>query len=156
MSVPASVPGLSRPVTVDALVTALVVLGVSGLFGGAGLIYDPSGGAMGLPVILLSGSPFDDYLVPGLALFVVLGVLPLAVGYALHRRYRWAWPGVLAVGIAVPVWFAVQASVIGWGYPLQWAYLFLGLSILVLAVLPSVRRYAGVADLLTRVRSTTR
>lgn len=155
MSVPASIPGLSRPVAVDALVTALVVLGVTALLGGAGLIYDPSGDAMGLPVILLSGSPFETYLLPGLALFFVLGVLPLAVGYALHRRRRWAWPGVLAVGVSVVVWFAVQASVIGWGNPLQWAYLVLGIGILVLAALPSVRRYAGVPERLPLVRSGT-
>jgi uncharacterized membrane-anchored protein len=154
MSVPASIPGFSRPVTVDALVTALVVLGVSALLGGAGLIYDPSGDAMGLPVILLSGSPFENYMIPGLALFFVLGVFPLAVGYGLHLRRPWAWPGVLVVGLAVLVWFAVQAEIIGWGNPLQWVYLLLGLGILLLAILPSVRRYARTSDLLDSVRLT--
>lgn len=153
MSARTPIPGLSRPLTVDALLTALVVLGVSALVGGAGLVYDPSGAAMGLPGFLLLGSPFDDYLVPGLVLFGVLGLLPLAVGYALHRRHPVAWPGVLVVGVAVLAWFAVQSRVIGWGYPLQWAYLLVGVAILLLALLPSVRRFTRAGDVVSNVRS---
>lgn len=153
MSVSGSIPGFSRPMTVDVELTALVVLGVSGLVGGAGLVIDPSGAAMGLPVVLLLGSPFGDYLVPGIALFAFLGVLPLAVGYALHYRRLWAWPGLIAVGVAVLVWFAVQADVIGWGNPIQWAYLTLGVAISLLAFLPSIRQYARLGELLGVVRS---
>lgn len=152
MSIAASIPGYYRPRTVDALLAALVVFGVSGLLGGAGLVLDPSGEAMGLSTLLLLGSPFEDYLLPGLALFVVLGIGPLVVAYGLHRGHPWSWPGTLAVGVAVLIWFAVQADVIGWGYPLQWLYLALGVAILLLAILPSVRRYAGASSLTAELR----
>lgn len=146
--------GPPTPYPVVALLVALVVLGVSAVAGGIGLLVDTSGEVLGLPVSLLAGSPFEDYLIPGLVLLSVLGILPLVVGYALLRRRPLAWPGVVAVGLAVPIWFAVQARVIGWGNPIQWAYLAIGVAILLLAFLPSVRRFSRVSQLAERLRSS--
>jgi len=136
----------SRPRAVSILLGALGFLGVSGIAGGIGIL----GGFIDLPLDWLGGSPFPDYLVPGLALFAFLGVLPLLVAFGLYARKLWAWPGVLAVGIGVLVWFAVQASVVGWGDFLQWFYLLLGVGILLCAFYPSVRRYANATRVVTR------
>lgn len=134
--------GQSRPTPVTALLVLLGLLGLSGLVGGIALLADTSGGVLDLPTSLLAGSPFTDYLIPGLALFAFLGVFPLLAAGALVTRHRLAWHGVLAVGLAVVVWFAVQTVVVGLGNALQWLYLSLGLGILAVGFLPSVRRYA--------------
>ena len=135
-------PTRSRPAAVTLLVVLLAVLGLSGLVGGVALLADTSGAVLDLSPDLLGGSPFADYLVPGLALFLFLGVFPLAVAGGLLTQHRLAWHGVLAAGLAVLVWFAVQLFAVGWGNALQWLYLTLGVAILVVGALPSVRRYA--------------
>lgn len=137
----------ARPTTVTLLALVLGFLGTSGVAGGIGLL----GGQIALPREWLAGSPFDSYVVPALSLFAFLGVLPLVVGAGLYARKPWAWPGVVATGIGVLVWFAVQASVVGWGHALQWFYLGVGVAILVGAALPSVRRHVGAAEFVDRL-----
>jgi hypothetical protein len=131
-----------RPVALVVLMAALLVQGLSGLVGGIGLVTDPTGSSLDLPLRLLEESPFDDYFVPGLFLLTVLGVLPLVALYGLWERRRWSWPLVLMVGPALLVWIAVQIAWIGYQPrpPLQLVYGALGLVLSVSALLPSVRR----------------
>ena len=114
---------------------ALLVQGISGLIGGMGLVGDPSGRSMQIPLHWLQGSPFDDYLIPGLVLLFVLGGVPLIVLYGLWHRYSWARLAALGVGGALVVWIGVQILIIGYQAwpPLQFIYGTLGIVIAVLA-----------------------
>jgi len=136
----------SRPTGVRLLAAALAVQGVSGLGGGGALLLDPSGAAIGLPVQLLEGSPFGSYLIPGLVLFAALGAAPLVVLWRVWTRRRWSPPAALLVGVALVVWIVVQILVVGYRAdpPLQGVFGALGLGIVALALLPSVRRVGGV------------
>ena len=49
-------------------------IGLGALGGGFMLVRDPSGSALELPMSLLEGSPFPDFLIPGMFLFAVNGV----------------------------------------------------------------------------------
>lgn len=129
-----------RPFAVRLLMACLAFLSIGAIGGGSAFAIDPSGRTMGLPVRLLSGSPFADYLLPGLILLSVLGVYPLVVLYGLYTRRGWAWTAALTVGLALVVWIAVQGSIVGFGHWFQWLYLGLGAAILLLVALPSVRR----------------
>ena len=122
--------------------TALVgVQGLSGLAGGIGLVADPTGRSLGIPLAWLQGSPFSDYFVPGLVLFVVLGVVPLIVAYGLWGGRSWAWVGSAFVGVTLVGWLLVEIAVIGYHSdpPLQLVYGVLAGLILGLLALPSVR-----------------
>ena len=68
-----------RPAGLYLLVALMVLQGLSGGIGGAALVADPSGGLLRMPLTLLEGSPFTSFLVPGLVLLTLLGVLPLGV-----------------------------------------------------------------------------
>lgn len=57
----------------------LLLLGSAAIGGGWMLISDPSGYSMELPIELLSQTPFDNYLVPGILLLVAIGFLSIAV-----------------------------------------------------------------------------
>ncbi|PQJ34316.1 hypothetical protein BSZ35_06630 [Salinibacter sp. 10B] len=109
--------------------------GISGIIGGLGLVGDPSGRSMQIPLHWLQGSPFDNYLIPGLVLLFVLGVVPLTVLYGLLQRYSWARLAALGVGGALVVWIGVQILIIGYHArpPLQLIYGALGIVIAVLA-----------------------
>lgn len=125
-----------RPRGFYVLVTLVAAQGLSGVAGGAGLVVDPSGEALGLPIAFLAGSPFADYLVPGLILLVLLGIGPLVVAWGLWRRRGWAWTGSLFVGGGLLAWLGVEIAIIGVqdDPPLQLVYGVVGLAILVLSL----------------------
>lgn len=137
----------ARPISFHLLAAAVLLQGLSGISGGIALVADPSGAVLGLPVTLLADSLFRDYLFPGLILFGVLGILSLIVAWALWRRLPWSFYGSAFVGIALVVWIIVQILMIGYSGdpPLQALYGGLGLGILGLSILRSVRVHLGVA-----------
>jgi len=132
-----------KPISVSILMGLIIIQGLSGISGGAGLILDPSGKSMKIPISWLDGSPFSDYLIPGLILLFVLGVFPLVVFYGLLKQTSWSWPAALMVGIVLVIWIGVEILIIGYQPrpPLQLIYGTLGILILVFVWLPSVRRY---------------
>ena len=121
--------------------TLLLFQGISGLYGGGALILDSSGSMIQLPASFLEGSPFETYLVPGIILFVVLGVFPLIVWYGLWRRTSWSWQGAVLVSVALVIWIAMEIVMIGYQSepPLQLIYGVVGVALLVLTQIPSVR-----------------
>lgn len=138
------------------LAALLAFQGVSALFGGSALVLDPSGQGLDLPVDRLAGTPFRDYLIPGLILLLVLGVLPLVTLATLwrdtratrtgrreaHARLRGWWYASLAVGVGLMVWIVTQGVLIGFGHWLQWSYGIVGVAITATTLLPAVRRHA--------------
>ena len=146
---PSRAAARSRPTAVHVLIVLLLLLGISALGGGAGLIIDPSGDALGMPVSLLAGSPFHDYLVPGVILFGLLGVCPAVVVFMLWFRPNWArmpraglhgaWYAAMVLGIALIVWILVQMTILR--FFLQPILLALGVGIIGVGMLPAVRRH---------------
>lgn len=133
----------SRPGGIYLIMGLLLFQGLSGLAGGFGLASDPTGASLQIPASWLEGSPFNDYLVPGLILLVILGIFPLVVLYGLWSNSNWSWFGVFGVGAALVIWIGIEISVIGYHSrpPLQAIYSLIGIAILVLLFLPSVRRF---------------
>ena len=136
-----------RPLWLNILMVGLLFQGLSGILGGVGLVSDPTGASLRIPLEWLEGSPFSDYLIPGLVLLLVLGVLPLVVLYGLWTRRAWAWPAAVFVSGALVAWICVEVMFIGYHTepPLQLLYGSLGVGLLVLVLLPSVRQYYAVS-----------
>ncbi|MDZ7722891.1 MAG: hypothetical protein U5R06_08800 [candidate division KSB1 bacterium] len=132
----------SRPVSVYLLMILMLFQGLSGLAGGIGLVLDPSGKSMQIPLEWLQGSPFTTYLIPGIVLFAVLGLFPLVVFIGLLKRWRLAWYASLLIGIALMIWLTVEIMVIGYQPqpPLQVIYGLVGIGILTTVLLPSVKK----------------
>ena len=72
----------SRSYTLWALIGCLLFLSISGLAGGIGMLMDPTGASLSLPDDLLLDLPIDTYILPGLYLVLVYGVMAL-----LHLYY---------------------------------------------------------------------
>lgn len=122
-----------------ALLVTIGQLAVRALIGGGALIVDPSGAVVGLSRATLEGTPFSDFLVPGLVLAGALGLYPTFVCYGLYKRRTWAWMGAVSVAVVLAVWLAVQLAV-GYDRPTTYLNVLTAGVILVLAVHPSVRR----------------
>lgn len=136
-------PQTSPPAGVRLLIALMIFQGVSGLFGGTGLVSDPSGETLQIPFEWLNGSPFSNYLIPGWILLIVLGIFPLTSLYGLFRRQRWGWFTALTTGAALIIWIGVEILIIGYQPhpPLQFIYGLAGIIILGLALLPSVKNF---------------
>jgi hypothetical protein len=86
-------------------------IGITAVLGGFGLISDPSGTKMNVPLELLKNSPFTNYLIPGLVLLIGIGVGHVFAGIVTFLRHRYIgsisifFGAVLACYMMTEVWF---------------------------------------------------
>ena len=108
-------------------------LAVTATLSGLIMISNPDGGVMNLPLSLLDGTPFKNFLIPGILLTTIVGgVNLLAVFYNIQRhinRYNWA----IAGGIMISGWIVVQMILIHAAHWLHFLYLGIGILIILLA-----------------------
>lgn len=137
------------------LVFLLLFNAIGAFYGSYMLIADPAGVEIGLPPGMLEGSPFHNYLIPGVALLLVNGVLPALAAYGLIRRrplaplpalpvlnhYHWAWSLALISGLGLMIWMGVQIALLGYykEFPIQGVMSVVGVAITGLALLPGLR-----------------
>lgn len=82
-------------------IVLLIFLGLTGIWGGYELISNPSGTSLKMPLELLEGTPFKDYRIPGILLFLGNGVLGLVVA-------AFSWKGVRGY----PNWIVLQGGIL--------------------------------------------
>ena len=143
-----------RPKALVALVVVQLLQAIGALAGGAALMASPSGRLMKMPSSNLDGSPFKDFLIPGIILFVVLGMGPLVAAWVLVRRPRsaaleranpfrheyWGWTLSGVIGVGLIIWIAVETLIVPYSV-LQPLYAGVGIVIIALTLAPSVRAY---------------
>jgi len=97
------------PRTSIIVITGLLTLnGISGLAGGYGLLSDVSGKAVGMSTELLKDSPFLNFLIPGLALFILIGLFSLIAAYMVLRQSKAAPAFCIIEGLMLITWLIVQ------------------------------------------------
>jgi hypothetical protein len=100
--------GIAGKVTVG----LLVWLGIGALAGGLALVAAPDGSVMGFETTILAGSPFPDFLVPGLILGGLFGVGSLVVAALGMRHHPLAPFLAFAIGCSQMIWIVVQLAII--------------------------------------------
>ena len=142
------------PLTIKILILMQVFLGLNGLLGGGLFLLAPDGHLLQMPFSHLKNTPFSDFLIPGLLLFMFLGVYPIAVACSLWRKPTWHWPdflnpskqthwswaGSLAAGLIAMIWIIVQIQWIPIGF-LHILIFSWGILILFVTMLLMVWRY---------------
>src|SRR5690349_18379145 len=88
---------------------ALLAFGALNAFAGG---YYGLSGAKGVPRGWLEGSPFSDYFIPSLILFVIVGGALLLAAIAVFARWRSGRLLGLFAGAVVLGWLVVQVSII--------------------------------------------
>jgi hypothetical protein len=148
-----------RPFSAWLLVVLVFLLAVGAIISGPMLFLAPDGHLMQWTVDQLKGTPFPDYLLPGIILFVFVGIFPLLTGIGLvarentalaalnpFKKYSWAWTASLAVGIILEIWIITETALLGYISFLQPLMAVWGVLILALTLVPSVRKYYLVTD----------
>ncbi|OYR79432.1 hypothetical protein DJ84_17940 [Halorubrum ezzemoulense] len=127
-----------RRVSFWLLLLLLGQLTVRALVGGTALLIVPSGELVGLPAGPLDNAPIENFILPGLALFLLFGVVSSIVCYGLYTRRRWARPGAIGVALALLVWVAVEVAV-GFSRPTVYLNVATAVGVLGVALSPTVR-----------------
>ena len=122
--------GKSHPSAVRFALGGLLAFGALNAFAGG---YYGLSGAKGVPAEWLAGSPFKDYFVPSLVLFLVVVGSLLVAAIAVLTRLRRARVTAFAAGAVLLVWIAAQVSIIGYVSWMQPTTAIGGLLVLVLA-----------------------
>ena len=112
----------------------LAVLIGGGWFGGLTFLADPSGSGMGMTTAELPDWPLlDDFTLPGIALIVLFGLLPIVPFVLLLRRDARGWTATAAVGVLLVLWMLGQLVALGLTFPaMQLTFLAVGLLLVVL------------------------
>ncbi len=134
----------------------LAFLGLSAVGGGGALIISPSGKLLGgLPLSLLQNSPFHNFLIPGIILFVVLGLFPTVLIFALVKKsaspfaeyfnffkdMHWAWSFSIYAAFALIIWLQTEMyflQAVGW---LHNFYMLFSILLIFVALLATVRNF---------------
>lgn len=100
-------------------VSLLLTVGASAVAGGGAMVLDPSGKSLGLSVSLLANTPFADYFIPGLLLFLCIGIFGIATGILTLRKHSFASRLTILHGAILAGWIAIQAFLLQTIDPIQ-------------------------------------
>ncbi len=100
---------------------------------GFSMIIQPDGSGLGMTTDLLKGSPFPDFLIPGLFLFIVNGLLNLAAAILSFISNKYSGIPGLFLGAALVTWICVQVYYIHLSSFMQPLFFFIGLTEIVLS-----------------------
>ncbi len=84
-----------------------VFVGIGALFGGGGAILNPIN-PMGITIDALKNSPFSNFLIPGIILFVVVGLGNIFAAAVLCFKYEYSLYISHFMGLALVGWIVVQ------------------------------------------------
>jgi hypothetical protein len=107
----------------------LLIVAINAFGGG----YYGMAGAKDVPIEWLKNTPFQNYFIPGLILFVVVGGTSLFAAYVVFKRLSYARSTALVSGIVILVWLIIQMAIIGYVSWMQPATAVAALLILFLA-----------------------
>jgi len=144
-----------HPITARVLIVLLFFIGLSALISGAMLFIAPDGHLVHWSTDQLRGTPFSNYLIPGIILFTFIGIFPIFVGYGLLKHPNWAWPNLInpfkkrywawtaswAAAVIMLIWISVETALLGYISFLQPFIAGYGIILLILTFMPDVQRY---------------
>lgn len=110
----------------------LIFNGIGALYGGGHLILYPDGSSIQLSLNWLENTPFHDYLIPGIILFIANGLFSLlAFGALIFNLKNSAW-FVMAQGAIMSGWIVIQIILIQTVYFLHFIMGGVGISLAIL------------------------
>ena len=109
----------------------LIFNGVSASFGGIGLVYSPDGSLMEMPLEWLTPTPFKNYLVPGIILLCMNGLLSLLISVFVIIKSRSYELLIVIQGLILTGWIIIQILLINM---FHWLHALYGLTGLLMII----------------------
>jgi hypothetical protein len=143
------------PMAMWLLICLQLLLGLGALGGGGVMLAAPDGSLIQMPLSMLENSPFSNFLIPGVILFSLLGIYPVAVAYCLLKQpawrlpealnpvkhLHWSWAASLAAGIILLIWISTQVLLIQSIVFVHILYFVWGWVLILLTLNPTVRQH---------------
>ncbi|HPE77389.1 MAG TPA: hypothetical protein PLC80_14955 [Draconibacterium sp.] len=148
---------MKRPFEIYILGFLILFLSVGAIYGGGSLIVAPNGSLLKMEESWLEKLPFPDFRIPGIILFLFLGIFPLIglIGLFIRKENRilnsinvyndkfWGWTYSLYTGIISIVWIISQQLLTAY-FILQPLIAGVGLLVVIFALMPRVQKYFAV------------
>lgn len=109
-----------------AVIILLILTAINALIAGGLFILDPSGQKMGMTTDYLKHSPFSSFLIPGIILFIVNGILNLFTATITIKKSSQAIKLIILQGILLCGWIVVQVLMVQTINPLHIAMFVIG------------------------------
>jgi hypothetical protein len=103
-----------------------VFVGIGAMAGGLAAITNPLN-PLGIPVSALKNSPFNDFLIPGLILFIVIGLGNVMSAFLFHFKLNLQGYISSVFSWALVIWIIVQCIMLGGVNILHIIYFVIGL-----------------------------
>jgi magnesium-transporting ATPase (P-type) len=137
------------------LLFLLGFLSIGAIFGGGALILSPDGKFLKMPVSFLEASPFNNFFIPGMILFIILGIIPAILVSALIKKpawpflerinffkdMYWAWSICIYIAFALIIWIQMEMFYIQSVHWLHNFYMFYAIAMILITLLPGLRSY---------------
>lgn len=104
----------------------LIINGIGALSAGIGFIRHPDGSAVGIDISVLKYSPFSNFLIPGILLFIFNGLCSLIALFLVYSGNRNAGLSVLVQGVILLIWIIVQVIMLQTINPLHLIFFLIG------------------------------
>lgn len=142
------------------LLFLMAFLGIGAIGGGGALILAPDGEMLQMPLSMLEHSPFNNFLIPGIILFTVLGISPFLLIFFLikkpefriaeflniYKDMHWSWTFTIYLSFALIIWLQVEMLMLKDVHWLHAFYMFFAVLLLLVSLLPSIRNQYKIKD----------
>jgi hypothetical protein len=108
-------------------------IGITAIICGIMIIAEPNGSSLELSLVLLNHTPFNDFLIPGYVLLVVVGGSNAIAAFTLMVKQKNAFNVSITAGLFISGWIVVQVIITGLLFWLQFVFLGAGISILLIS-----------------------
>ncbi len=98
------------------------------------MLLKPDGSGLGLSLDILQDSPFTNFIIPGLFLFIVNGLAQALAFFSSFKRLSFYRTLGFILGILLIIWIMVQIFYIGLTHFLQVIFFFIGIAEVILSV----------------------
>lgn len=102
----------------------LILTSLNALAAGFSMIVEPSGKDLGMKVEeVLKYSPFDNFLIPGLVLFTMIGLGCILTTYFMIKKIKYHDYVLIAQGAIIMGWIIIQVAMLR---EFNWMHAFVG------------------------------
>jgi len=115
------------------VIQAFVAIGA--IPAGFSMIFNSDGTELGMTIDFLQSSPFNDFFVPGLLLFIVNGLFNLVASILSFTRNKYSGILGLILGISLILWIVIQIYFITLFSFMQPMFFFIGIIEIIISLL---------------------
>lgn len=115
-------------------ISLLFFTGINALIAGFLFIIDPTGQSIGMSISYLSNSPFNSFLIPGIVLFTINGLMNIVTAILCLKNYKHYSSLISIQGLLLSGWILIQVLLVRDFNILHFSMLMIGFVLIILGI----------------------